>query len=516
MGTLVSKDTSGSFVHPQGLPEAVSRRTRTAKVWLKEPTSDGRERGDIACSGGPIHYREDPFSEVEQYKEIDLEVQLTPDEDWDFACETAGYQVRFWQSRVYSGKTFRYIAQFRRTGKWLAMAPVALVWQNDAGDRELKSRPKAVGAPEIDNERGQVLWRDVFGPGLHFQYSLCPSRFFKTLIVTNKNDLPAPTVGGPGLQLILVMALSWHGQSKAANRFAKNIEPIEPTDDLSVADDFPDEGLLNPEVFSFRDEFDRDTWWMRKPRAWDSAPERHYIDVNWRLRRKGNFVFALLSVRAQAFAHPDAVYPVYIDTDMAEEQVAAGNCDCHTYSTTLNPDGDYIWVDHNAGDLHGYFRFTPPIPQGATVSPAYIDMRADATCNWAADLRIIGIKETNTAVWSTQTDADGRAVTTAYVDWTTGNWAVDSWYGQTNDAQDIKAIIEEIVGQGGWVSGNGLAIKVYALSRGDAPRPVCAYEHDPDGTLSAKFNCSYTVAANGNGVFSRAARRRRLVGSRIV
>jgi hypothetical protein len=106
--SLVSKDTSGIYEVQAGESEMVSNRTRSFKKFRNGNTR--RVAGQV----GPIHYRTDPFSDVEAWKDIDLDIVLTPGENWDAAMESNGYQVRFWQSRQIAGKVVRYIAQFRR------------------------------------------------------------------------------------------------------------------------------------------------------------------------------------------------------------------------------------------------------------------------------------------------------------------------------------------------------------------------------------------------------------------
>lgn len=139
----------------------------------------------------------------------------------------------------------------------------------------------------------------------------------------------------------------------------------------------------------------------------------------------------------------------------------AGSDDCYTYGATMRLDLDYLYLDYATLDMHAYARFLNiNIPPGSTIVKAYIDLQAYAGSGGASSLRILGIKELNTATFSTQADADGRAVTIALVNWAAGIWAPGSWYGGSNDKQDIKAIIQEIIDQPGWASGNALAIKI--------------------------------------------------------
>jgi hypothetical protein len=302
MTSLADKNTSGTFSAGVDEVELISARTRGFKKFSLPDAPSGLKRYRVGGQIGPIHYREDPFSTTEEFKEIDLETNLTPSESWDAACETNGFQVRFWQNRLVSGKTVRYIAQYRRAGKWLAMAPLVLAWENDIGERQIISKALAVGAPVINNDAYQITWSDVFGTGIHFRYNLRPDEFFKTVIIDNKTDLPLPTIGLSGLKLTIVLALAWHSDSKADNGFSDSITTSDLPDD-SIDIDNPDEELVDADKFSFKDVLLRDTWWMQKPKAWDSAEERHSIDIEWRLRRKNNSIFGLFSVPASSLNH---------------------------------------------------------------------------------------------------------------------------------------------------------------------------------------------------------------------
>jgi hypothetical protein len=505
MATLAERDTSGTLTPGEGEVELLNRRTRTAKVFHL-----GGRRYRIGGSIGPVHYRRDPFDEQEELKEIDLDVILTPGEAWDAACETNGYQLRFWQQREVGGRIVRYIAQFRRAGKWLAMAPVALVWTNDAGEKQLISVPQAVGVPRIDNEMGRVTWQNVFGHGLHFRYNLVPDGFFKTLIVENKASLPQPTIGRAGLRLTLVMALSWHSKAATTNGFAEGITIADLNSD-PAASDAPDEELENPEQFSFRDGLARDLWWLRKPRAWDSYESEEggprMVAVDHRLRRKGNYVFAALSVLATALNNPAVVYPVYVDVVMGEEQVGASADD------GFEGGGPYPGEDSNNGLALAYqvigastlkyyeagWRFqSVPIPQGATINSASLKVRCRTTRAYTSGWRCGAEDVDSSNAWE-----DGvhhihdayAARTTAFTDWDVGPWTAGTWY----NTPDISAVIEEVVVRAGWSSENNLSLMLWYRT---ASYPASnEYENtsqwDDDPTKAAKFNCTYTEPVSG-------------------
>jgi len=497
--TLVSKDSSGVFKAKEGETELIDGRTANFKQF-KEPDGKVRVAGQI----GPIHYKDDPFSTTEQYKEIDLTTNLTPGQSWDAAMETNGYQVHFWQSRTIDGKTIRYIAQYRRAGKWLAMAPVALVWENSSGEQQLISKTQPAGAPTIDNDNYRITWANVFGPGIDFRYNLNPDEFFKTVIINDKADLPAPTINTSGLKLTTVMTLAWDAQTKSANGFASSITTNDLTDDTTGIDN-PDEELTNPAISSFKDELSRDVWWLQKPKAWDSAEEQHIINVDHRLRRKGSNIFALLSVPATALNRPEVVYPVYVDSTITEVQTSAsaddasmngvtwpgtGGRDITTNFANVGKESNNFW--YNSGTI---FR-NIPIPQGATVNSATVTLDGWQKNGSPGNMGVYGEAADDAAVYNTTNRGPADvARTTATIPWSIASISGGTWY----TSPDISSIVQEVVGRGGWVFGNAFnAVLLPDSGLADGvTNEYRFYTYNANTTYAAKFNATFTVAATG-------------------
>ena len=98
------------------------------------------------------------------------------------------------------------------------------------------------------------------------------------------------------------------------------------------------------------------------------------------------------------------------------------------------------------------------IPQGSIVSKAYIQFQADEADAEVTALTIEGeaIDHAETFV-AVNSDVSLRPRTSASVAWAPAPWNVGE-AGPAQQTSDIAAIIEEIVGQTKWVSGNSLAI----------------------------------------------------------
>jgi len=215
---------------------------------------------------------------------------------------------------------------------------------------------------------------------------------------------------------------------------------------------------------------------------------------------------AFSTVTASSATNSQQTVPVTLTVEpgvvTVDKQVKTSSDDCYTFRTTIRLTRNCLFVDECSNPMHTCLRFTNVnVPQGATIEHAYIDLCSNAYHGGMSDIRIYGIKETNTNTFSTQADADGRPVTDVSVEWTMNGlhqnqtWLPNKWYGWTNDPHDIKDVIQEIVGQDGWAANNALTVKMVSIPQGGNAR--CAYSWDyGDHSLAPKLHIEYVVGAD--------------------
>jgi VCBS repeat-containing protein len=118
------------------------------------------------------------------------------------------------------------------------------------------------------------------------------------------------------------------------------------------------------------------------------------------------------------------------------------------------------------------------IPQGATVSKAYIQFQTDETNSEATSLSLQG-EATDNALTFVDTDGNitSRGRTTAAVSWTPVPWTTRGEAGPNQQTPDIAAVIQEIVNRPGWSSGNSLVI----IITGSGKRVAESYNGDQAG-----------------------------------
>jgi hypothetical protein len=190
-----------------------------------------------------------------------------------------------------------------------------------------------------------------------------------------------------------------------------------------------------------------------------------------------------------------AVYPVIIDPTTTLQTAASADdgfsCDSifDTIDNTMyvgNTDASHIW---------GLFaRFlNVSVPKDATINTAKIQYRCSAsnspvTCN----TRIYFNATDNATAPTTIGEHTGKAVTSAYADWTIPAWTSGTWY----DSPEIKTVIQEIVNRAGWVSGNAMMLlhKDNGSSVG-AFRMISSYDRTGN-TDGPKLVIEYSTATN--------------------
>lgn len=179
---------------------------------------------------------------------------------------------------------------------------------------------------------------------------------------------------------------------------------------------------------------------------------------------------------------------------------AANDDDARVYDTSLTDD-DVLWFGASNRNRRIAMRFkNVTIPKDASISVAYIRLKASGSDSTAVTANIVGEDNATPAVFSTYADFDGRDQTTATVAWA----GVESWtLGTQYNTPSIVTIIEEITALGGWSSGNDLVIFIEENgSDVDAVRQVYAYNsaggankpelHVTHGALENVWECDDT------------------------
>lgn len=108
------------------------------------------------------------------------------------------------------------------------------------------------------------------------------------------------------------------------------------------------------------------------------------------------------------------------------------------------------------------------ISQGASINSATIQFQTDEATTGIVNLTIEGQLATSPATFITgSNNVSARSRTTADEAWSPANWTTVGEAGAAQRTVDISSIIQEIVGQGGWSSGNAIVIIITGPTDGD-------------------------------------------------
>ena len=173
-----------------------------------------------------------------------------------------------------------------------------------------------------------------------------------------------------------------------------------------------------------------------------------------------------------------------------EEQKSNGDLKKHSYTLDM-------------GQRHIGLRFLNiNLPQGSSISNAYIEFVSNNTVSTSTNLTITGHDNNNSSNFSDNSAVSNRVSgsgTGNTVPWSPGGWTD----GETYKTDDISSIIKEIIDRPGWVLGNNLSLMITGSGERDAisfnSNPLKA----PRLVIEARSNLAGTITLSGQTVRDR-------------
>ncbi len=147
-------------------------------------------------------------------------------------------------------------------------------------------------------------------------------------------------------------------------------------------------------------------------------------------------------------------------------QVGNGGDDVTEDNTTFDNSGS-LWIGSGSSTATSYtgVRFTGvPIPQGATITSAYLSFNAASTQWVPLDIYLQAEATGNSQAFSSSSKPSQRTYTTQKIrHQSDSQWLANTWYS----LDEMKTIIQEIVNRGDWQSNNSLAV----ILKGNSANP---------------------------------------------
>jgi len=165
------------------------------------------------------------------------------------------------------------------------------------------------------------------------------------------------------------------------------------------------------------------------------------------------------------------------------------NSDGSMYLTSSDLEFCY---DHHLQTVGVHFNAVN-IPQGATITSAYIQFQVDETSSGSVSVTIKGQDADNASTFSsTDYDITNRTTTSASVTWSIPDWNTVGEEGTNQKSPELKTILQEIVNRSGWSSGNSM---VFVVS-GSSTSVHRTAENDPVLHISYSGGMSYACGTN--------------------
>ena len=176
---------------------------------------------------------------------------------------------------------------------------------------------------------------------------------------------------------------------------------------------------------------------------------------------------------------------VNANSDDAEQAVTSGSVQLSSSDLELTTDG-------TTQQVVGVRFAGIQVPQGATITNAYVQFRTDETSPGAANLTIRAENVDNAPTYTAAANNIGnRATTAANVAWTPPDWTAVGEAGTAQRTPNLASLVQAVVGRAGWAQGNALALQL----RGTGRRTAEAFEGG--ASFAPLLHVEYTTGSGG-------------------
>jgi len=218
-------------------------------------------------------------------------------------------------------------------------------------------------------------------------------------------------------------------------------------------------------------------------------------ELNWTVPANGEYVITAWAIDNNGWHNISDDVKIFAGEIEISAQLASNDDDVEEYKSDGSVDltssdlelcvEEWIWPISDEDQWVG-LRFPGlEIPQGATITNAYIQFTSNENQSDASSIDIYG-EDINTASSFTGTNYNVsiRNHTTANINWNANSWTSGA-AGTNEQTPDLTSIVQEIISRPGWQTGNAMAF----LFEGTGTRS--AYSRDDDPTKAATLHISY-------------------------
>jgi len=184
----------------------------------------------------------------------------------------------------------------------------------------------------------------------------------------------------------------------------------------------------------------------------------------------------------------DTVWEGSVDSSTDDrEHYVGGSIDSATSSDLEMP---YENASQGSPQVVGIRFLKVRVPNGASISNAYVEFTVDETKGGSQAVSLLIEGELNPNPPTFTSDIIGRPRTIANAVWVPVNWTSS---GQKDQTSNIGSVIEEIVNQPGWSSGNALVLIISDDPDNPSIGLRCAEAYDGDSSAAALLHIEWSL-----------------------
>lgn len=206
------------------------------------------------------------------------------------------------------------------------------------------------------------------------------------------------------------------------------------------------------------------------------------------------------NLNASTISAPVLISVVQQTSYTVQSMVYTGSDDAEEYKngniSLTSDDLELVYDTKTTGNqIVGLLFRNLSIPQGASITKAYIQFTVDERTTNTCSLTIKGEAADNAAYFSSAAyNLSGRTTTQASVAWVPSAWKIVGNSGPAQRTPELKAILQEIINRPGWTSSSNLVI----LFNGTGKRTAESYEGSQ--THAPYIYVEYTAASTKSAV----------------
>ncbi len=220
-------------------------------------------------------------------------------------------------------------------------------------------------------------------------------------------------------------------------------------------------------------------------------------EFNWTNIQNGNYTLTCKAIDNLGLSATSATVNISVSSPsvvIANKRISAGSDDAEegkSGSVKVNDDDlELVYDTKTTGNQVVGLRFNNTgIPQGATITKAYIQFTVDEKSTANCNLKIQGEASGNSLTFAnTSFNISQRLKTTGFVNWIPAGWNKAGVSGVAQQTPDLKAIVQEIVNRTDFQSTGGLTFIITGTNK------RVAESYEGSSSQAALLHIEYTAA----------------------